>query len=285
MGCELEPNASDDAVRVGSMLFTLVDPYGRPRGRLQPVVRGRPLLRGLHDRPLAVRREALGGDPVAQGPALSRRRARRRGRGRSRSTPAPTSRPTSSTRATRPSTSPGRTSRSSSCTGTAAASRSATTPTRRSTSSARHTTVTVTTACPPTSHSITRRTASSPSTSTATTRSARRTSPPGSTRRRTDILFAPEPDGSPSPIEQVIDWRPIIPKGEEGNAPMKLGTGPGTTARSLQLCLIQDHPRRRGNGSAATRMLIDDSGPATVRLVAPFVPTIPGTDTYTDQLW
>ena len=30
---------------------------------------------------------------------------------------------------------------------------------------------------------------------------------------------------------------------------------------------------------------VDESGLATVRLVAPFIPTIPGTDTYTDQLW
>jgi len=31
--------------------------------------------------------------------------------------------------------------------------------------------------------------------------------------------------------------------------------------------------------------LVNDSGLATVRLVAPFIPTIPGTDIYTDELW
>ena len=113
----------------------------------------------------------------------------------------------------------------------------------------------------------------------------RRTSPPGSRRTPPTSCSRRTPTGTPSPIDQVIDWRPIIPKGEEGNAPMKLGTGPGTKARSLQLCLIQDHPTAAWERITAYADLIDSSGPATVRLVAPFVPTIPGTDTYTDQLW
>jgi len=99
------------------------------------------------------------------------------------------------------------------------------------------------------------------------------------------VVFAPEPDGSPSPVEQVVDWRPIIPKGEEGNAPMKLGTGPGTPARSLQLCFLQDHPEAVWDRIRRYAALIDDSGLATVRLAAAFVPTIPGTNTYADQLW
>src|SRR5690606_29327960 len=48
-------------------------------------------------------------------------------------------------------------------------------------------------------------------------------------------LFADGADGTRSPIDQVVHWRPIIPKGSEGDAPMDLGSGPGTRARSLQL--------------------------------------------------
>ena len=55
-------------------------------------------------------------------------------------------------------------------------------------------------------------------------------------------LFEDGEDGTPSGIDQVLHWRPIIPKGEEGNAPMKLGTGPGTRQRSLQLMFCTTEP-------------------------------------------
>lgn len=88
-----------------------------------------------------------------------------------------------------------------------------------------------------------------------------------------------------SPVDQVLHWRPIIPKGSEGDAPMKLGTGPGTRARSMHLLFLRTDPRRCWPRIVEHAERIDASGLATVRLVAPFVPTIPGTDTYTDQLW
>jgi hypothetical protein len=83
----------------------------------------------------------------------------------------------------------------------------------------------------------------------------------------------------------VLHWRPIIPKGEEGNAPMKLGTGPGTRQRSMSLLFLTDDPRNQMPLLEKYAALVNDSGLATVRLVAPFIPTIPGTDIYTDQLW
>jgi hypothetical protein len=87
------------------------------------------------------------------------------------------------------------------------------------------------------------------------------------------------------PVDLVLDWRPIIPKGSEGDAPMELGTGPGTRQRSLQLLFCRDDPRARWDEVRELVARIDESGLATVRLAAPFIPTIPGTDTYTDELW
>jgi hypothetical protein len=96
-------------------------------------------------------------------------------------------------------------------------------------------------------------------------------------------LFAD--DGAGAPIDQVQHWRPIIPKGSEGDAPMELGTGPGTRQRSLQLMFCNVEPTACWDRVQAYAALVDDSGLATVRLAAPFIPTVPGTDLYTDQLW
>ncbi len=98
-------------------------------------------------------------------------------------------------------------------------------------------------------------------------------------------LFADGDDGTTSPVDQVIHWRPIIPKGEEGNAPMKLGTGPGTRQRSMQLMFLTDEPEGHWDRIRDYAELVNGSGLATVVFAAPFIPTIPGTDTYTDQLW
>ena len=97
-------------------------------------------------------------------------------------------------------------------------------------------------------------------------------------------LFTDGPEGQ-SAVDLVLHWRPIIPVGDEGKAPMKLGTGPGTRARSLQLMFLRAEPAGVWDRITAYAAAVDASGLATVRFVAPFVPTVPGTDTYTDQLW
>lgn len=98
-------------------------------------------------------------------------------------------------------------------------------------------------------------------------------------------LFCADDDGAPSPVDQVLHWRPVIPKGAEGDAPMDLGTGPGTKARSMHLVFVQADPRDAWGRIESLCAAIEASGLATVRLAAPWIPTIPGTDTYTDQLW
>jgi hypothetical protein len=89
-----------------------------------------------------------------------------------------------------------------------------------------------------------------------------------------------------SPVASAASWRPIIPKTPEGQqAPMELGTGPGTRARSLQLLFLEDDPAECWDLIRSYADAIDGSGLATVALAAPFIPTVIGTDTYTDRLW
>jgi NAD(P)H-dependent FMN reductase len=65
---------------------------------------------------------------------------------------------------------------------------------------------------------------------------------------------------------------------------------PGADERVLEharvaLTIAGAKPMEQGFGVSKHFEAFDESGLATVRLVAPFIPTIPGTDTYTDQLW
>ena len=114
-----------DNVQVGTILFTLVEPHAGPGGGLQPVVRARPLLRRLPDRPQLVRRWPLGRHPRPQGAPLPRRHRR----SSPTSTPARTSPPTGSRRGWTPRPSPGAASRCAGCTTTTACSTGATTST------------------------------------------------------------------------------------------------------------------------------------------------------------
>jgi hypothetical protein len=91
--------------------------------------------------------------------------------------------------------------------------------------------------------------------------------------------------GDGSPFAQLSSWRPVIPPETQGAAPMDLGTGPGTRARSAQLLFCDTDPAPVWDQVRDYAAAIEASGLATVVLAAPFIPTIVGTDTYTDQLW
>jgi len=95
-----------------------------------------------------------------------------------------------------------------------------------------------------------------------------------------DVLF-----GDDSPVAIAASWRPVIPPATQGPAPMALGTGPGTPARSAQLLFCDIDPADDWDRVRAYAAAIDASGLASVCFAAPFIPTIVGTDTYTDQLW
>jgi hypothetical protein len=92
--------------------------------------------------------------------------------------------------------------------------------------------------------------------------------------------------GQGSPVAISSTWRPIIPRIPEGQqAPMPLGSGPGTPARTMQLLFLESDPEDAWQIVREHCEAIDASGLGTVTLAAGFVPTVVGTDRYTDELW
>lgn len=92
--------------------------------------------------------------------------------------------------------------------------------------------------------------------------------------------------GAESPIATVGLWRPVVPRDAgTGAAPMELGTGPGTIQRTCHTCFVDGDPAEALERARRFAAAVDASGKATVQLVAPFIPTIPGTDIYADQLF
>jgi len=92
--------------------------------------------------------------------------------------------------------------------------------------------------------------------------------------------------GADSPVAIVSMWRPIIPRLPEGEqAPMPLGSGPGTPQRSMFLAFIECDPEECWDRIHAFAEAVNASGLATVNLAAGFIPTIIGTDIYSDELW
>ena len=83
-----------------------------------------------------------------------------------------------------------------------------------------------------------------------------------------------------------MNWKPI-PRNDDidGNAPMDLGSPTGNEERTNQMFFLEKDPREIWDLFRNYARLVNNSGLATVALAAPFIPTIVGTDTYTDQLW
>jgi len=92
--------------------------------------------------------------------------------------------------------------------------------------------------------------------------------------------------GPDSPVASSVSWKPI-PRNDEvdGNAPMDLGSPTGGDGRTLQLFFVESDPSTCWQQFRDYGAAIDASGVARVALAAPFLATVIGTDTYTDQLW
>ena len=87
-----------------------------------------------------------------------------------------------------------------------------------------------------------------------------------------------------SPIEIASSWVPSEPGEPNTDAPMDLGSPPGNTDRLVQLLFVADDPARVVDRVRAYSDQVERDGTAALRLAAPFVRTVPGTDRYVDEL-
>jgi hypothetical protein len=85
-----------------------------------------------------------------------------------------------------------------------------------------------------------------------------------------------------SPVAMALSFRGIpLPPG----APVTQPGTDGVERRELQLWFADHPPDIWWHEVRDYARSLQDSGDATVRWASPFIPTIPGTDRYTDQLW
>ena len=66
---------------------------------------------------------------------------------------------------------------------------------------------------------------------------------------------------------------------------MALGTDGGSPERLVQLCFLEAPPQDSWDAFRQYGKVIDAGGVGKVTFAAPFLPTVVGTDTYTDELW
>ena len=89
-----------------------------------------------------------------------------------------------------------------------------------------------------------------------------------------------------SPIAMASTWSPIgRDDGVTDQAPMALGSPPGGEERSLQQFFVESDPEECWDAFVDYGKALEADGRAKVALAAPFIPTVVGTDTYTDELW
>jgi hypothetical protein len=72
---------------------------------------------------------------------------------------------------------------------------------------------------------------------------------------------------------------------EGASSPMPLGAPGGSRDRVVQLAFVDTEPSEPWGAYRDYGATIDSGGVGRVSFAAPFIPTIVGTDTYTDQLW
>jgi len=88
-----------------------------------------------------------------------------------------------------------------------------------------------------------------------------------------------------SSIEIASSWTPSAGQNAERNEPMDLGTRAGGHERLCQIFFVKGDVRDSLERFHAYTTAIEDAGLAHTRLVAPFLRTIVGTDTYVDRIW
>jgi hypothetical protein len=89
-----------------------------------------------------------------------------------------------------------------------------------------------------------------------------------------------------SPVACASGWLPIPREGDvTQDSPMDLGSDPGGPRRSIQLCFLEADPREVWPGFVDYAAAVEATGLGRVALAAPLIPTLVGTDRYTDELW
>jgi hypothetical protein len=89
-----------------------------------------------------------------------------------------------------------------------------------------------------------------------------------------------------SPIATAAQWTPRAPPpGPQKAAPMDLGSAAGGAERRMQMFFLEDSPERCWEAFRRYAAAANASGVARLVFLAPFLATSVGTDKYTDQLW
>ncbi len=89
-----------------------------------------------------------------------------------------------------------------------------------------------------------------------------------------------------STIAAMVAWSYIAPAGDAADrAPMDLGTPAGPAERRVQMFFLDGDPAQAWPRFQDYAAGLAAAGCGRVVFAAPFRPTIVGTDTYTDQLW
>ena len=88
-----------------------------------------------------------------------------------------------------------------------------------------------------------------------------------------------------SGVASMVSWHYVAMGKVIENAPMDLGMPPGGPQRNLQLFFLDQNPSQVWDRFHSYAEAISDRGMGTVTFAAPFLATMVGTDTYTDQLW
>jgi hypothetical protein len=85
-------------------------------------------------------------------------------------------------------------------------------------------------------------------------------------------------------VDLVSNWRVHVEEGDF-RAPMELGSEGGGAERLLQLGFVKGSPEDVWPAVQQYAEALEASAAGRVSFAAPFLPTIVGTDTYTDELW
>ena len=69
------------------------------------------------------------------------------------------------------------------------------------------------------------------------------------------------------------------------DAPVDQPLNPNPDRRMALLCFLDDDPREDFGVFATFAQAVEEGGLGVVSYVAPFIPTVPGTDTHVDEIW